>query len=146
VSTGLSSGHTLIVGASLAGIRAAESLRRHGDVGSITILGAERHRPYDRPPLSKSFLAGDTDIERLSLTRSENALADLDIALRTGVAGTSLNVLAQTSRSLSIASSSPPARRFVDCPIPTARRCSLFARSTMRSPFAIASLRAPGSW
>jgi NADPH-dependent 2,4-dienoyl-CoA reductase/sulfur reductase-like enzyme len=96
VSSGPSGEHTLIVGASLAGIRAAESLRRHGAVGPITVLGAEHHRPYDRPPLSKSFLAGDADIDRLSLTRSENALADLDIAVRTGVAATSLNVRERT--------------------------------------------------
>jgi NADPH-dependent 2,4-dienoyl-CoA reductase/sulfur reductase-like enzyme len=53
-----SSGAVLIVGASLAGVRAAEALRRHGHDGPITIVGAEAHQPYDRPPLSKAVLAG----------------------------------------------------------------------------------------
>jgi NADPH-dependent 2,4-dienoyl-CoA reductase/sulfur reductase-like enzyme len=53
-----SSGTVLIVGASLAGVRAAEALRRHGHEGPITIVGAEAHQPYDRPPLSKAVLAG----------------------------------------------------------------------------------------
>jgi 3-phenylpropionate/trans-cinnamate dioxygenase ferredoxin reductase subunit len=45
-----------IVGASLAGTRAAQSLRKRGFDGRITLIGAERHLPYDRPPLSKSVL------------------------------------------------------------------------------------------
>jgi NADPH-dependent 2,4-dienoyl-CoA reductase/sulfur reductase-like enzyme len=51
----------VIVGASLAGIRAAETLRREGHDGPITLIGAERHLPYDRPPLSKQVLAGAMD-------------------------------------------------------------------------------------
>jgi len=47
----------MIVGASLAGLRCAEGLRSGGFEGSITMVGAERHPPYDRPPLSKGFLA-----------------------------------------------------------------------------------------
>ena len=52
----------VIVGASLAGLRAAESARRTGWDGEITLVGAEEHLPYDRPPLSKAQLdhgAGD---------------------------------------------------------------------------------------
>jgi NADPH-dependent 2,4-dienoyl-CoA reductase/sulfur reductase-like enzyme len=48
----------VIVGASLAGLRGAESLRRSGFAGSLTIVGAEPYRPYDRPPLSKAVLTG----------------------------------------------------------------------------------------
>src|SRR5579864_6378248 len=48
----------VVVGASLAGLRAAEALRRGGHDGPLTIVGAERHRPYDRPPLSKQVLSG----------------------------------------------------------------------------------------
>lgn len=51
----------MIVGASLAGLRAAESLRQDGYDGSITVIGDEPHRPYDRPPLSKQVLTGKTD-------------------------------------------------------------------------------------
>ena len=46
----------LIVGASLTGLRAAEALRTQGFTGALTVVGAERHRPYDRPPLSKQVL------------------------------------------------------------------------------------------
>ena len=48
-----------MIGASLAGLSAARALRRQGFDGALTIVGAEAHRPYDRPPLSKEFLAGD---------------------------------------------------------------------------------------
>ncbi len=47
-----------VVGGSLAGLRAAEALRREGFAGELTVIGAERHRPYNRPPLSKQILAG----------------------------------------------------------------------------------------
>lgn len=47
----------LIVGASMAGLRSAESLRRHGFTGPIRVLGAEQHAPYNRPPLSKELLS-----------------------------------------------------------------------------------------
>ena len=47
-----------VVGASLAGLSAARSLRKQGYDGRLVIVGDEPHRPYDRPPLSKEFLAG----------------------------------------------------------------------------------------
>lgn len=56
-----------IVGASLAGTQAAQGLRRAGFDGSIVIIGAETHLPYDRPPLSKKFLGGSTEREALTL-------------------------------------------------------------------------------
>ncbi|MEI7718213.1 MAG: FAD-dependent oxidoreductase, partial [Mycobacterium sp.] len=49
-------GRIVIVGASLAGLRAAEALREKGFEGSLTIIGDEPHEPYDRPPLSKQVL------------------------------------------------------------------------------------------
>ncbi|MFI7144117.1 NAD(P)/FAD-dependent oxidoreductase [Nonomuraea sp. NPDC050022] len=51
-----------VVGASLAGLRAVQTLRREGFAGDITLIGAERHLPYNRPPLSKSMLRGDEEI------------------------------------------------------------------------------------
>ncbi|WP_131743404.1 NAD(P)/FAD-dependent oxidoreductase [Actinomadura roseirufa] len=51
----------IVVGGGLAGVRAAEALRGKGYEGALTLLSAEPHRPYDRPPLSKAVLAGDTD-------------------------------------------------------------------------------------
>ena len=46
----------VVVGASLAGLRAVEAARRTGFTGAITLVGAEEHAPYDRPPLSKAYL------------------------------------------------------------------------------------------
>ncbi|MGP3933874.1 NAD(P)/FAD-dependent oxidoreductase [Nonomuraea sp. KM88] len=51
-----------IVGASLAGFRAFQALRREGFDGTITLVGAEKHLPYNRPPLSKSMLRGDDEV------------------------------------------------------------------------------------
>jgi 3-phenylpropionate/trans-cinnamate dioxygenase ferredoxin reductase component len=52
----MSANRIVVAGASLAGGRAAETLRRSGYAGEIVMIGAEPHRPYDRPPLSKKFL------------------------------------------------------------------------------------------
>ncbi|MCW2889696.1 MAG: FAD-dependent pyridine nucleotide-disulfide oxidoreductase [Streptosporangiaceae bacterium] len=54
-------GAVVVVGAGLAGVRSVEALRAKGYQGSITLVGAEWHKPYDRPPLSKAVLLGDTD-------------------------------------------------------------------------------------
>lgn len=53
----------VVVGASLAGLRAAEALRTHGFDGELRIVGAEPHEPYNRPPLSKGLLVGDDTLE-----------------------------------------------------------------------------------
>lgn len=60
----------VVVGASLAGLRAAEALREHGFTGAITLVGDEPHRPYDRPPLSKAVLAGWLDARHLQLAQT----------------------------------------------------------------------------
>ena len=63
-STGLRLGRlerVVVVGGSLAGLRACETLRNEGYTGTIVLVGAEVHQPYDRPPLSKKFLAGEWD-------------------------------------------------------------------------------------
>jgi NAD(P)H-nitrite reductase large subunit len=62
-----STGHVLVVGASLGGLRAAEQLRAADHSGAITVVGEEAHLPYNRPPLSKEILAdeGDDDPARL---------------------------------------------------------------------------------
>ncbi len=84
-----------IVGASLAGYRAAETLRRDGFEGRISLIGDEHHAPYDRPPLSKKYLAGDLDDDRLALTTAEK-LADLQLDLRLGCSATGLDVAGRT--------------------------------------------------
>lgn len=70
-------GSVLVVGAGAAGLITAESLRRKGFQGALTVLGAESHQPYDRPPLSKQVLAGTWECEKAQL-RPEEALSALD--------------------------------------------------------------------
>ncbi|MBF4605948.1 FAD-dependent oxidoreductase [Curtobacterium sp. VKM Ac-1393] len=76
----------VIVGASLAGLTAAETLRTAGFTGTITVLGDEPHLPYDRPPLSKQVLTG---VVGTTTTRLPHA-ADLDVDWRLGETATSL--------------------------------------------------------
>ena len=83
-----------IVGASLAGLNAAEALRREGFDGPVTLIGAESHLPYDRPPLSKQVLAGDWEPERAALTDSEELESD-GIEARLGVRATALDLAAR---------------------------------------------------
>src|SRR4051812_50223227 len=64
-----SNGRIVIVGASLTGLRAAEALRDEGFTGSLTIIGDERHEPYDRPPLSKQVLKGWVPADHTKLPR-----------------------------------------------------------------------------
>lgn len=65
-----------VVGGSLAGLRAATSLRREGFDGDITIVSAEDHLPVDRPPLSKQVLAGTWEPEKAALRGVDEASAD----------------------------------------------------------------------
>jgi 3-phenylpropionate/trans-cinnamate dioxygenase ferredoxin reductase subunit len=76
-------GSIAVVGAGLAGLRACEGLRDRGFGGRITLVGDEPHLPYDRPPLSKQFLAGEWEVDRVTL-RSGDQLATLDLDLRIG--------------------------------------------------------------
>ena len=80
-----------IVGASLAGLNAAEALRRDGFDGPVTLIGAESRLPYDRPPLSKQVLAGDWEPERAALTDSEELQED-EIEARLGLRATALDL------------------------------------------------------
>ncbi|MEV0041850.1 FAD-dependent oxidoreductase, partial [Streptomyces sp. NPDC050804] len=57
-------GGVLVVGASAAGLATVEALRRFGFAGVVTVVGAETHPPYDRPPLSKQVLSGAWEPER----------------------------------------------------------------------------------
>lgn len=74
---------TLIIGASQAGLQLAVSLREKGYADPITLVGAEIHAPYQRPPLSKAYLHGNTELEQLWL-RTPEYLADQGITLVTG--------------------------------------------------------------
>lgn len=81
----------VIVGASVAGVAAAEELRRLGFSGSIVLLGAERRSPYDRPPLTKSVLAGQQTAEECAL-RPEDWCDDLGAELRLGTVAAGLDL------------------------------------------------------
>lgn len=71
-----------VIGGSLAGISAARALREHDFDGRVVVVGAEDRLPYDRPPLSKEFLADKIGIDELALTT--DADADLDLEWRLG--------------------------------------------------------------
>ncbi|MFV0306339.1 MAG: NAD(P)/FAD-dependent oxidoreductase [Desertimonas sp.] len=82
--------HVVVVGASLAGLRACEALRGDGFGGTVSLVGAETHRPYDRPPLSKKVLAGEWEPERIAL-RQPDRFDELGLDLHLGVAATALD-------------------------------------------------------
>jgi NADPH-dependent 2,4-dienoyl-CoA reductase/sulfur reductase-like enzyme len=63
-----------VVGASLAGLYAAQALRTQGFDGELVVIGNELRRPYDRPPLSKEFLAGKIDADALNLESDDDDL------------------------------------------------------------------------
>jgi NADPH-dependent 2,4-dienoyl-CoA reductase/sulfur reductase-like enzyme len=87
VSTFKAQGRIVIVGASLAGLRAAEALRDEGFTGSLTLIGDEVHEPYDRPPLSKQVLKGWVPAGNTKLPR----MRAIDADWRLGVAATGLD-------------------------------------------------------
>ncbi len=83
----------VVVGASLAGLRAVETLRGDGYDGRLVLIGAEAHLPYDRPPLSKELLRGEWGEERLALRRRD--YAELELDLRLGRRATALDAKAR---------------------------------------------------
>jgi NADPH-dependent 2,4-dienoyl-CoA reductase/sulfur reductase-like enzyme len=83
----------VVVGASLAGLRAAEELRGQGFAGTIVVVGDEVHAPYDRPPLSKQVLAGRWETDRLALTVGvDGGLDALDLDWRLGTLAKGLDL------------------------------------------------------
>lgn len=86
-------GRIVVVGASLAGLRGIEALRRDGYDGAITLVGAEPHLPYDRPPLSKQVLAGSLEPDQIALRREP--IEDLALDLRLGRRAISLDAKAR---------------------------------------------------
>ncbi len=80
----------VIVGAGLAGAKAAEALRTQGYDGSLTLIGDERHLPYERPPLSKAYLAGDDDRSSLDV-HDKDWYRDHKVELALGVAATAID-------------------------------------------------------
>jgi NADPH-dependent 2,4-dienoyl-CoA reductase/sulfur reductase-like enzyme len=87
-------GRIVIVGASLAGLRAAEQLRSEGFGGKLTLIGDEPYEPYDRPPLSKQVLLGWASAERTALPQQ----CMLNAEWKLGVAAVGLDLLAKSVR------------------------------------------------
>ncbi|UCF48172.1 MAG: FAD-dependent oxidoreductase [Myxococcales bacterium] len=78
-----------VVGASLAGLRAVEFIRRAKFEGQLALIGDETHLPYDRPPLSKEVLRGEWEPDRLALRRK--SYDDLNVDLMLGQRAVSLD-------------------------------------------------------
>lgn len=83
-----------IVGASLAGLTTARALRDQGFGGRIVVIGDEEHAPYDRPPLSKEFLAGTSSEHDIDLTGADDA--ELAIEWRLGRTASALDTRERT--------------------------------------------------
>ena len=92
----------VIVGASLAGAKAAETLREEGFDGPVALIGDEQDRPYERPPLSKGFLLGN-DEQGSVFVHSEDWYAEHDVDLRLGVTAQSID---RAARQVSLADGS----------------------------------------
>jgi 3-phenylpropionate/trans-cinnamate dioxygenase ferredoxin reductase subunit len=80
----------IIVGASLAGAKAAETLRQEGFGGGVVLVGTEEERPYERPPLSKDYLRGEVGREKVYV-HDESFYAAHDIELRLGTTAVELS-------------------------------------------------------
>jgi NADPH-dependent 2,4-dienoyl-CoA reductase/sulfur reductase-like enzyme len=80
----------VIVGTGHGGAQAAIALRQHGFDGSILMIGRDRAPPYERPPLSKEYLAGEKGFERIMI-RPEPFWAEKGIGLRLGAAVTAID-------------------------------------------------------
>jgi NADPH-dependent 2,4-dienoyl-CoA reductase/sulfur reductase-like enzyme len=84
-------GTVVVIGASLAGLRAAEEVRHEGHTGPVVVVGEEAHAPYDRPPLSKQLLSGKWDVERIH-HHTPDALDATGLDFRLGRRATGLDV------------------------------------------------------
>lgn len=87
----------VVVGAGLAGLRACEAARRAGHTGPIVLLGEESHLPYDRPPLSKEFLAAEgADVGDPLLRPAAMIYEELDLDVRTDTRAVGLDTIEKT--------------------------------------------------
>ncbi|MEL0438283.1 NAD(P)/FAD-dependent oxidoreductase [Phycobacter sp. K97] len=87
--------HIVVIGAGQAGASLVAKLRKEGFEGEITLIGAETAPPYQRPPLSKAYLLGEMEKERLFL-RPESFYAENNITLKLGATVTGLDPVAKT--------------------------------------------------
>ena len=87
----------VIVGAGVAGAKAAETLRSEGFTGPLVLIGEEGERPYERPPLSKDYLLGKAERDTI-FVHPESWYAGHDVDLRLGVAVTGIDTAAHQVR------------------------------------------------
>lgn len=88
-------GHTVVVGAGIAGVSAAAAMRSTGYAGAITIVGDEPELPYRRPPVSKEIVRGDRTADQIRIKKAP-WYAEQGIDLRTDVRATSLDTDARS--------------------------------------------------
>ena len=93
----------VIIGASLAGAKAAETLRQEGFDGAVVLIGTEEERPYERPPLSKGYLLGKDPRDSV-FVHAEGWYPEHDIDLRRGATVTSID---RSARRLDLAIGEP---------------------------------------
>jgi len=87
--------HVVVIGAGQAGAACVAKLRALGFDGAVTLIGAEPAPPYQRPPLSKAYLMGEMEEERLWL-RSNDFYTENNITLRLGTPVSAIDTAAQT--------------------------------------------------
>src|SRR5690348_6000973 len=85
----------VIVGAGLAGAKTAEALRAEGFDGRVVLIGDEQERPYERPPLTKDYLRGESEREK-AYVHPERYYDEHDIELLSGVTATGIDPAAST--------------------------------------------------
>jgi 3-phenylpropionate/trans-cinnamate dioxygenase ferredoxin reductase component len=85
----------VVVGGGLAAAKAVETLRENGFAGTLTLVGAEQHRPYERPPLSKGYLLGTDELDS-AFVHPHGWYAEHRVDLRLGEPATSIDLAART--------------------------------------------------
>ncbi len=132
----------VIVGASLAGAKAAAELRERGFDGRVVLVGTEQELPYERPPLSKDYLRGESERDGMQV-HDQAFYKDQEIELRLGTTATAIDRPPEASNSAAGTGSgstrccSRPARARVDCSCPA--RSSTASTTCARSPTATRS-------
>ena len=128
----------VIIGAGECGTRAALALREAGYGGAVTLIGAEPHAPYERPPLSKDAITAEAPAPKA--IGGSDRLADAGIDFRPRATATAIDrdrrdhhARRRRNDFPTSACCSPPApgRGSCRCPAPTGRTSRCFARSTM---------------
>ena len=143
----------VIVGAGLAGAKAAETLRQEGFDGHIVLIGAEHDRPYERPPLSKDYLRGDAEREKVYVhTRgfyaaqtSSCAPAARAVELDADQRDLVLDDGERCATTGCCSTTGAEPRRLEGPRQPSSRACTTCAASTTPTPCASGSSAPPGS-